>query len=125
MSAHRKPALRVAIKQMALDGKKLGAIAAELNVSLSSVIYHVRSMLDEGELPRARIRRGFAASGESVLDRVRHKHGVSCGRMSDFVKSLSDEQLFWLIGQVPPGGTFADVLRAIVVDAYEEENDAS
>jgi transposase len=121
MPAHPKPELRAGVKRLALEGKNLSIIAQELNVSLGSVIYQIKALLDDGEIPRARYRRGKLEREASAMKTVKRRYGVSFGRMGQFVDTLTDSQIDWLVKQIPEGGTLADVLRSIVVDAIADD----
>lgn len=47
--------------------------------------------------------------------------GPPLGSVGLVMNGLSDEIRVWLEGQVPSGSCVADVLRMLVVDAYDEE----
>lgn len=42
-------------------------------------------------------------------------------RLDAVINTLPDDARAWLLAQVPDGATLADVLRAIVVDAFEDD----
>jgi len=47
--------------------------------------------------------------------------GVRFGVVSDVLRGLTKEQIAWMAVQIPTDGTMADVIRACVIDAYEED----
>jgi uncharacterized protein (DUF3820 family) len=124
MPIQANQALRDKVKALALEGMTAIHIAGELGVSYYTVQHYIRVLLADNALPYASQRKprtkGYARKG---FERIRMKYGVHFGRMTDFVADLPEDHLVWIVGQIPKGGTFADVLRAIIVDAYEDEKD--
>ena len=62
---------------------------------------------------------GGYISRARVAGLVGGPHGSNVGRL---LRSLPPEIDAWLKSQVPPGGTITEMIRAIVIDAYYEEN---
>lgn len=51
------------------------------------------------------------------------KRGLRIDRKPRFTMAmLPDEVAHWLLGEIPEGSTLADILAAIVCDAYYEEH---
>lgn len=50
-------------------------------------------------------------------------YGVKIGIMRDIIESLTEEQIEWLAKITPDGVRLSNVIKAIVVDAYFEENE--
>jgi hypothetical protein len=123
MPAPRKTEVREAVKRLLLEGKSMVSVAADVGVTYATVIHHTRSLMENGEVPRVRNRRRSSRGERGVVDSVRYRHNVSFGRMGSLVASLSDEQIDWLIAQMPKGGTMADALRSIIVDAHAEDTE--
>ena len=122
-----KPEIRAKVKTLALLGMTRDQIAAEAGITYWSVNYYLHILEKIGEIPRSRERRGLptVADEKTARDRARMKYGAKFGTMGSFAASLTDDQLRWLASQVPQGGTFADVLRGIVTDAYHDDLDRS
>ena len=62
---------------------------------------------------------GGYISRARVAGLVGGPHGSNVGRL---LRSLPPEVDAWLKSQVPPGSTITEMIRAIVIDAYYEEN---
>jgi transposase len=125
MAPPRKPELRESIVAVAKEGVTMGVISQRLQLPLSTVIYHIRVAMAAGELPRSRQRRHRPEPTEyelrhRKLERIKWRHKVVLGSMSDLVAAMSEEQADWVMAQVPDGSTVADFLRSLVVDAMEE-----
>tara|TARA_A100001515_G_C4506703_1_gene188597 strand:+ start:194 stop:379 length:186 start_codon:yes stop_codon:yes gene_type:complete len=50
-------------------------------------------------------------------------YGVQIGVMKDIIESLTEKQIEWLAKITPDGVKLSNVIKAIVVDAYFEENE--
>lgn len=48
--------------------------------------------------------------------------GVECGYLANSMARLSVDQMNWLLKLTPKGGTIADVVVSMVIDAYAEEH---
>lgn len=97
------------IEEMARQGKKLREIAEAVGMHESTVSRKLAGMPSRDKSPRL--------VGLAVMK----KYVTPWGAMTDIAARLTDDQLVWLMNQVPPGGTVADVLTALVVDAHHEE----
>ena len=114
------------VKEMSLLGLTTREIGEKLGLHQSTIQKRVALLEHAGELPHLHARREIAARKRRENHAGKHamsKTDKPWGRMSDLAERLSDKQLFWLGKQVPDGGTVAEVIAAIVVDAYFEEND--
>lgn len=120
----REPNLerRAAVKALALEGRKARDIAKALGVTITSVKYYMHDMLANGEIPRIRERRGRHEGSKALARRLCEYHEVELGGMAMLVAALSDAQRTWLFEQVPRGGKVSELIAAIVVDAYNDEN---
>jgi hypothetical protein len=115
-------ALRALIKHHVLQGKSITESAFLAGVSYYSAVHHTRMLLLAGEIPSASVRKTPAdRSGDREYNRIRMQYRKRFGRMSDLVAGLQGEHLVWLLDQIPEGGTFSDVLRSIIVDAYDDD----
>jgi molybdenum-dependent DNA-binding transcriptional regulator ModE len=120
-----KPEYRAEIKRLAMLGLTIPQMAQKAGVSYWSAAYHLNKLVQAGELPKIRARRGRNMPGPRTTQHtLRARYGVTFGRMSALFQSLSVDQRDWLLKQVPLGGEAIDVLRAIIVDTYEEDKDA-
>jgi hypothetical protein len=97
------------IEKMARQGKKLREIAKAVGLHESNVSRKLAGMPAHDRSPRL--------VGLAVMK----KYVTPWGAMTDIAATLTDDQLVWLMNQVPGGGTVSDVLYALVVDAYFEE----
>ena len=64
------------------------------------------------------------ASRRSVQTRQDRSEFVTGGGMVQMVAGLPEPVQDWLIDGIPEGATLTDMLRAIVIDAYNEETKA-
>jgi predicted ArsR family transcriptional regulator len=120
MPGKAKPELRAAVKVLAMQGKTMRQTADEIGATRYAVAYHMRELMAAGEIPKGWERRGPPAH---PYNRLTKDYGVKFGRMSALITTLPREHVRWLVKQIPKGGNFVDVLRSIIVDAYEEERD--
>jgi hypothetical protein len=122
-----KKELTAGIKRLAMLGLSNIEIASELKVTKWSVIYHIHKLMAAKEIPSAKARRGNPLLPEhSVhLRTLRARYGVSWGSMQAMLAGLTKEQREWLFQSTPRRSTVGDIIRSIIVDAYEEESDAS
>lgn len=61
------------------------------------------------------------ATRRSIATRQDRSEFVTGGGMVQLVVSLPEPVQDWLIDAIPEGATLSDILRAIVIDAYNEE----
>lgn len=69
----------------------------------------------------------YVARRRGLLPRFKPKHydrHPPLGGVTVVLDGMSREMREWLYGQVPTGGTLADALRGIVVDAYHEAEES-
>lgn len=62
------------------------------------------------------------ANRRSVFTRHDRSEFVTGGGMVQMVAGLPEPVQDWLIDNIPEGATLTDILRAIVIDAYTDEN---
>jgi hypothetical protein len=104
------------VVEMALKGMTPAQIAAAQDRPVKTIYDVLRRNVRKGVLPKSVERR-------NRLDYLKSKEwaGVSVGRLgTDILRALPDETVRWLVDQTPKGGTLADAIRGIVVDAYHE-----
>ncbi len=114
------------IKEMSMGGMSAQAVSDALGVKYGSVAYHIRVMMARGDMPNVRVRRTRTSDPSPTvrLQSLRDRYEVRLGSIKEVILKLPEEKQEWLVRQAPKGGTVADVIRAIIIDAYEEENDA-
>jgi DNA-binding transcriptional regulator LsrR (DeoR family) len=97
------------------QGKSRKEIAAELGISVSKVSFFAQYARKRHGLQIA----PFESKDRSfVMNLVRNKKTGSVGKL---LYGLPRPVATWLVSQIPADATLADVVRAIVVDAYDEE----
>ncbi len=111
------PDITKLIADLALQGMTGKAIAAKTGIPMRTVNYRITRMVQTGKLSKAHERK--IAAG--VSPPRRRKFEVKLGCLSDVIRGMSEEQITWLVSQVPKGGKISDIVRAIVVDAHFEE----
>jgi biotin operon repressor len=102
-----KETLYVRIRQAASPDKTVSQLAEELGVSRGALYKRIGHMRDHGE--------------EVPFKIVSHKEKATVS--ISILKQLQPEVRAWLKSQTPKGSTLSDMIRAIIVDAYHEEND--
>lgn len=106
------------IKRLALTGMSGRAIAAELGIQRTTVNRITMRLRDSGILPK------FAPKSASCV--VRYRMRVRSGKefrgsFRQILDHLDPKIGTWLVDQTPDGAVIADTIRAIIVDAYHEE----
>jgi transposase len=126
MPAKRKTDRREAVKAMAVRGISNRFIAEALGLSITKVNYMIHTLKNEGELPDRATREGREKkSCPTIHLRLMHERfGVNKGNLRNILLGLTDQQREWLFRQTPKGSVVANVIKAIIVDAYEEETNA-
>ena len=115
--------MRHLVREQALKGLSHRQIAEALGCNRTTVAHYMLKMLRDGEIPPAVVRKTIVSTPQDTrLTVLKRKYGIKLGTMTELMKSLPTEQMQWLFEQTPPGGEVADIIRAIIVDAYEEEN---
>lgn len=114
----RIPLKRVA--ELIEEGRTVEEIAEVFAVPTAKAVNWCWRARKEGLAP-PKLKAG--ASGFYYIDnRARRHAGVPPGSMVNVLGPLDEPMLNWLIQQTPDGATVADTIRAIVIDAYQEEN---
>lgn len=113
-------AVNLKVVEMALTGMTPAQIAAAQGRPVKTIYEVLRRNVRKGALPKSIERR-------NRLDYLKSKEwaGVSVGRIGiDILRALPDETVRWLVSQTPKGGSLADAIRGIIVDAFHEANDS-
>ncbi len=105
------------VASLAAEGQNIGEIAKALFLSENTVKVMAHRMRKAGYPVNFPRRARLLGRVSTMVDRPDLDAG---GAISGLVCSLEDEVALWLVNTVPIGGTIADVLRGIVVDAYQE-----
>ena len=118
-----RPEEREAVRQLALKGMSIREIALALEISYDRSKNHVTALFNAGVIPPAaqRKRIGRDEGQDAALNAERVRRQVRYGTMLEVMRGLDMKQVVWLLDQVPKGGTVADIMRALIVDAYDEE----
>lgn len=119
----RRPDEREAVRQLALKGMSIREIALALEISYDRSKNHITMLFNAGVIPPAaqRKRLGRDEGQDAALNAERVRRQVRYGSMLEVLRGLDMKQVGWVLDQVPKGGTVADIMRALIVDAYEEE----
>jgi len=106
-----------ALVRLVGEGRSNGEIAAEFGVERGTVARWKHDARRRGILPR------FVPSNkyETAQTEMRRKLRARLGTMAMVLNGMTDDQMRWALRLVPEGGTFADVIRGMVIDAYYEE----
>ena len=106
--------------ELANNGLSAHEIAAEIGMGVG----HVRNLLGgltaSGKIPRVLERRGVPEKSTHRVARLRYAHGKPFGTVGQMVDGMPVAHVNWMMDQVPAGGSVADLLRALVADAYAE-----
>ena len=115
--------LRAKIKDLAMRGLTIRQIATAVPTTYEKAKHHICTLYRMREIPEAATRRKFGDKNPKTraFAMARYQHGVRIGSMNDLLSDLSPEALEWLLRQTPKGGTVADIVRSLIVDAYLEE----
>ena len=115
--------LRQKVKDLAMTGAKATDIAATLSISVSRVRGYICRMVEANEIPPVVLRRrpGTDMQKKRPARAAAYKFTARFGRIDELFAGLTEEQADWLVSQIPPGCLLIDVIRAIIIDAYEED----
>jgi hypothetical protein len=107
-----------------MRGLSIREIADTLDISYDRASNHISHMMNHGLIPPAAQRKTLAKYGENetLLRNERMRRGIRYGNVTEVLRGMTPEQFLWLLDQVPKSGTLADIMRGIIVDAYEEES---
>lgn len=119
----KRPEEREAVRRVAMRGLSIREIADVLDIEYVRAKNHVTMLFNDGKIPPAAQRKTLAKYGdnEALLRNARMKRGIRYGNVVEVLRGLTPAQFLWLLDAVPKGGTLADIMRGIIVDAYEEE----
>lgn len=107
--------------EQALRGKTGAEMAAFAGASIGTIRYRLRKLMLAGRIPRAHERKMMRHSARRRWEKIRSEKKVNWGRMDDIVRKLTTEQVLWLVEQVPEGANVGQVIAALIVDAYSDE----
>jgi predicted XRE-type DNA-binding protein len=117
--------MRNRVKELAVTGLSHKQIAEALGCPRTTVSHYMLKLLRDGEIPPVVVRKTIVSTPQDTrLTVLKRKYGIKLGTMINLMKSLETEHMHWLFEQTPTGSEVADIIRAIIIDAYEEENDA-
>ena len=118
-----RPEEREAVRREAMRGLSIREIADTLDIPYDRASNHISRMMNHGLIPPAAQRKTLAKYGENetFLRNERMRRGIRYGNVVDVLRGMTSEQFLWLLDQVPKGGTLADIMRGIIVDAFQEE----
>jgi len=117
--------LRNAVKELALKGMTHQQMSEALGRTRGSIGHQMLKLLEDGEIPYAVSRKVIVSTpADTRLTVMKRKYGIKLGTMINLMKSLDEATMVWLFEQTPPGSEVADIIRAIIIDAYEEETNA-
>lgn len=118
-----RPEERAAVLELAMKGMSIREIALALEISYDRSKNHVTMLVNAGIIPPAaqRKRLGRDEGTDAALNAERVRRQVRYGSMLEVMRGLDMKQAVWLLDQVPKGGTVADLMRSLIVDAYFEE----
>lgn len=118
----KRPEEREAVRRVAMRGLSIREIADVLDIEYVRAKNHVTMLFNDGKIPPAAQRKTLAKYGgnEALLRNARMKRGIRYGSITEVLRGMTPEQFLWVLDQVPKGGTLADIMRGIIVDAYLE-----
>jgi predicted ArsR family transcriptional regulator len=121
------PEERKAVLALTLKGKTIRDISDRLGLPFQRTKTHVNALLRQGLIPSAVTRKNACrfTEAELFLRNESTRRQVRYGQIIDILLGLHVNQINWLLDQIPKNGSLSDVLRAIIVDAYEEEQHAT
>lgn len=107
-----------------MTGATAREIAADIGISVSRVRGYIARLVSAGEIPRVALRRKPVANavGKRPTRALAYKFSARFGRIDEMFAQLTPSQSAWLVKQIPPDGLLVDVLRAIVIDAYNDDH---
>ena len=115
---------RDAIIEMVKQNIPSKDISLKLDISVQSVYSIVCKARKDGLLPRVslKVSRRCSTSGYKIAQYYTRKRGVKIGTFAEILEFMPAPVMTWLADQIPEGGTMAELISAIITDAYNEEN---
>lgn len=119
----KRPEEREAVRRVVMRGLSIRETADTLDIPYARASNHILHLMNHGIIPPAAQRKTLAKYGENetLLRNERVRRGIRYGSITEVLRGMTPEQFLWVLDQVPKGGTLADIMRGIIVDAYEEE----
>ena len=111
------------VVDLAHRGMTVRQIADTLGISYSIARGRVQKMYAAGRIPPASVRKGTIQKKQTTIRMEFRTAGVTYGRMADIVENLTPAEVRWLVNETPRGSTLADLLTAMVRDAYAERDE--
>lgn len=96
-------------------------IAAHMGLPRTRVYNAVRSARVVGDLPPARRSTAIPMSFSHAAKRS----GVRAGNPLDILRDVSPDVMYWLLDETPLGSSVMELIRGIVIDAYNEAKDSA
>lgn len=103
--------------EMRSRGQRLREIARKLGVCVSMAHSYVEGAKAQGILPSRN-----RPIKETTLRMIVRSRGIDFGKWASVIEKLNPEVQNWLIDQVPQGSNLAEMVAAIITDAYHDEN---
>ena len=111
------------VVELANQGLTVRQIAAKTSLPHTVVRGRVQKMFAAGRIPPAAVRKGTIQKKQTTIRSEFRTAGVTYGRMADVVENLTPAEVRWLVSETPRGSTLADLLTAMVRDAYAERDE--
>lgn len=101
------------------QGWKAADIAKEVGTSKEAIYQMTYRLRGSRVIPPAEQATGLSAK----VSKFRRKTGRKLGTIGQIIDPMDEKILHWLASQTPEGGSITEMIRAIIIDAYYEENE--
>jgi len=101
------------------QGKKAPEIALLLGKEVGAIHQMTYRLRGSNVIPPVSTSTGLSAK----IGRFRRQTGHKLGTIGQVIEPMDEKILAWMAKEVPVGGTVTDLIRAIIEDAYYEENE--
>lgn len=116
----RAEQVKAMVGKRKLTNKLLASIADELGLNVISVYQYAHrgnTYIKRKDRPKD------ASDAIDARNMFRYTYNVRTGSIKDVMSLLNRDELQWLGKQTSPHSTVAELIAAIVKDAYAEENE--
>jgi hypothetical protein len=112
--------LNMRITEMASQGMGSREIGDELGYHARMIAARVTRLRKAKDIPPAiDCRKG--RDMRTILRNLCQNYGKNLGRLTQVMERLTEEQIIWVFRETPEGSTVAELIAALIRDAYDEE----
>ena len=120
VSGIESAALNLRITEMASQGMGSREIGDELGYHARMIAARVTRLRKAKDIPPV-IDCREGRDMRTIIRNLCQKYGKNLGRMTQVMERLTEEQIIWMFRETPDGSTVAELVAALIRDAYDED----